>query len=181
MTKVNFDKGNRIKQGDIIKDVRCTGNISIDNNKIKVDFIVFPLIIVLTQDCDLTWDFESRNGGLINQDKKLMSVMIAPLYNYEHFVLGEHLSDLSRQGTRFSSENKKKLKQNETPRYHFLEFDDTVPIVNSVIDFKHYFTVNVVELENQKSNDFICNISDLFREDISQRFSNYLARIGLPV
>ena len=50
MTKVNFDKGNRIKQGDIIKDVRCTENISIDNNKIKVDFIVFPLIIVLTQD-----------------------------------------------------------------------------------------------------------------------------------
>ena len=31
------------------------------------------------------------------------------------------------------------LKKNERCRYHYLEFPENVPIVPSVIDFKHYF------------------------------------------
>lgn len=74
----------------------------------------------------------------------------------------------------------KNLRNNENPRYHFLEFDDNIPIVNSVIDFKHYFTVNNTKLQEHKDKHYICTVSELFRERISQRFANYLSRIGLP-
>ncbi len=74
----------------------------------------------------------------------------------------------------------KTLRKNQTPRYHYLEFPSNVPIVSSVIDFKHYFTVNVEYLKKHKKKNFICQVGPLYREDISQRFASYLSRIGLP-
>jgi hypothetical protein len=72
------------------------------------------------------------------------------------------------------------LRNNETPRYHYLEFPETVPVPPSVIDFKHYFAVNVSHLKRLKAKNFVCQVSALYREDISQRFSSFLSRIGLP-
>ena len=71
--------------------------------------------------------------------------------------------------------------QNERPRYHYIEFPSHIPLVASTADFKHYFSVHVTHLESIRKTNFICHLSDLFREDISQRFAAYLARIGLPV
>ena len=48
-----------------------------------------------------------------------------------------------------------------------------------IMDFKHYFTIPLKTLES-KLNDRICTIEPLFRESISQRFSFFLSRIGLP-
>lgn len=184
MIQTNEDASARIQQGDILSNVEYIESVQIEDGVVKISKIVFPLVIVLTQDCDLTWDYESRTVEGKNQDKYLFSVIVAPLYNYEHFINGEHLSDLgqtmatiSRKETKTDNKN---LRQNETPRYHYLEFDDHVPIVNSVIDFKHYFTVSIEQLRKHKESHYICTVSPLFRERISQRFSNYLSRIGLP-
>jgi hypothetical protein len=70
--------------------------------------------------------------------------------------------------------------QNERPRYHYLSFPDNVPIVPSIADFKHYFSVNLVYLEKLRQKHFVCRLSELYREDLSQRFAAYLSRIGLP-
>ena len=83
------------------------------------------------------------------------------------------------------SSNKKKtdnkmLRDNKNPRYHFLEFDKNIRVVDSVVDFKHYFTVNTTTLQELKKDNFVCSISELYRESLSQRFANYLSRIGLP-
>jgi len=66
----------------------------------------------------------------------------------------------------------KTLRQNQTSRYHYLEFPSHIPVVSSVIDFKHYFTVNVEYLKKHKKENFICQIGSLYREDVSQRFSS---------
>ena len=174
----------RIRQGDIIKNVEYIENVLEENGVISVSRIVFPLVVVLTQDCDLTWDYDARNKKSTNQDKFLLSVIVAPLYNYEHFLDGVHLQDIGQQMATISRKEEKtdnkNLRQNETPRYHYLDFDSSIPIVNSVIDFKHYFTVNVEQLRVHKQTNFICSVSEIFREHISQRFANYLSRIGLP-
>ena len=176
----------RIQQGDILKDVEFIESVTITNGDISISKIIFPLVIVLTQDCDLTWDYDSRqkDNQKCNQDKFLFSVLVAPLYNYEHFIMGDHLSELGQKMALISrNKNKtdnKNLRNNENPRYHYLEFDESVQIVNSVIDFKHYFSVNVEYLRKHKEDNYICTVSPLFRERISQRFSNFLSRIGLP-
>jgi len=184
MTKVDKQLFPRVCQGDILRDIAYIEYVSEQDGIVEISEIVFPLVVVLTQDCDLEQDYNSRKdeNNSSTQDKWLLSVLVAPLYNAEHIYAGVHLSDL---GIKSQTINKGKtpgdnLRKNETPRYHFLEFPDDVPIVPSVIDFKHYFSVNVQHIQEMKQTSFVCSVSALFREDISQRFTSFLARIGLP-
>lgn len=174
----------RICQGDIFRDVEYIEYALEKSGTIEVSKIIFPLVLVLTQDCDLEQDYLYRwsRKKQENQDKWLLSVLVAPLYNAEHVYQGEHLSELD---LKMQVINQKKspgeyLRGNQLPRFHFLDFPAEIPIVPSVIDFKHYFSVNVKYLHSVKRTHFVCSISPLFREDISLRFSGFLARIGLP-
>ena len=74
----------------------------------------------------------------------------------------------------------KNLIDNEIPRYHYLKFSEDIPIVSSIIDFKHYFSVDIEYLKKHINENFVCQVSELYREHISQRFANFLSRIGLP-
>ncbi len=183
---------NRIQQCDILRDVDFIQRIEIIENCVRIHKIIFPLVLVLTQDCDLKQDaqYHFENGSPPpTDDKKLLSVIVAPIYNEEMFLIGEHLKD-DTINYKMQKINKKKkgkfttqysnLINNQIPRYHHLKFKGTDLIVDSVIDFKHYFTVNIEELMSTKKDRFICKIKELYREDISLRFANFLSRIGLP-
>ena len=184
MVKVKTSKIPRLSQGDIIKNVEYIEHVSEKSGNIEVAKIVFPLAIVLTQDCDLAQDYKFRwsKQTTSNEDKWLMSVIMAPLYNVEHVFTGDHLSDIGMKMNPISRNRTPgtNLKNNETPRYHYLEFPPASAIAPSVIDFKHYFTANIAHLKKHKTANFVCQVSELFREDISQRFASYLSRIGLP-
>jgi hypothetical protein len=112
----------------------------------------------------------------------LISVLMAPLYNVEHVYQGEHLSELGIRMERLPKTGNSGtfLRNNERPRYHYLEFDEGIPIVPSVIDFKHYFSVTVEYLTQLRPSAFVCSVAPLFREHIAHRFASYLARVGLP-
>lgn len=183
MIKLIPVKEGRICQGDIFKDVEYVEYAVEKSGIIEISKIIFPLVIVLTQDCDLKQDFTNRaEAAGETQDKHLLSVIVAPLYNAEHVYNGEHLSYLSLKMQDISKGSKtyiKLLKKNQLPRYHYLEFEDS--ITSSIIDFKHYFAVNVELLLKSKSENFIFNVPSLAREQISQRFANFLSRIGLPL
>jgi hypothetical protein len=182
--KVRTGKRARITQGDIIRDVEYIEYASAKSGNMEISKIIFPLVIVLTQDCDLSLDYKYRwsKAETKNEDKWLLSVLVAPLYNVEHIYTGEHLHDIGmemvkikRNGTQGNN-----LKNNEIPRYHYLEFPSDISTVSSVIDFKHYFSVNVAYLKKLKNQNSVCALSELYREDVVQRFSSYLSRIGLP-
>lgn len=174
----------RILQGDIFRDVDYFERVTEAGGIIEVSRIVFPLAVVLTQDCDLAQDhtFRRSEPALPTQDKWLISVLMAPLYNAEHVYRGEHLSDLGIRSETISKNRSPGtfLRNNERPRYHYLVFPGDIPIVPSVIDFKHYFSVHVEYLRQIKPARFVCTLSALFREDVCQRFAAYLSRIGLP-
>ena len=187
MKKIKLQKRAQISQGDIYKDVEFIEYAIEREGIMEISKITFPFVVVLTQDCDLNQDYTVRwaRKETSNHDKKLFSVIVAPLYNFEHFNSGSHLSELKMNMTVIKAQGNtaaNNLKNNKTPRYHYLEFTDNirVPLVSSVIDFKHYFTVNVEYLKEHKKNNFICQIGALYREDVSQRFSSFLSRIALP-
>lgn len=173
----------RICQGDILRNVDCIEYAIERDGVIEVSRIHFPFVVVLTQDCDLEQDFKIQcTPEKLVKDKKLISVLLAPLYNAEHVFQGDHLSEL-----KISMEPIKKnrtpgnfLQNNERPRYHYLEFPPEIPLVNSVIDFKHYFSANANYLTQLRPASYVCTLSALYREDISQRFASFLSRIGLP-
>lgn len=174
----------RVCQGDVFRDVDQIRRAEIESGTVEIEIITHSLVVVLTQDCDLEQDrgFRFSEEPLSTQDKHLMSVLVAPVYNAEHFFRGEHLSQLGMkmQVINHKATHGKHLRTNQLPRYHYLEFPSPVQIVPSMIDFKHYFTVSVEYLEKAKDRSYVCSVSPLFREDISQRFANFLARIGLP-
>lgn len=172
----------RLCQGDILRDVPWVEYVVEASGIIEASRIIFPLSIVLTQDCDLEQDYRFRSENLSTQDKRLISVLMAPLYNVEHVYQGEHLSELGILMERVpkSKSAGNFLRNNERPRYHYIEFDEDVPIVPSVIDFKHYFSATVEYLMQLKSTAYLCSVAPLFREDIAQRFATYLSRVGLP-
>lgn len=181
-TKVLTTRESRLCQGDILRDVNWVEYVAEGEGLIEVARVVFPLAIVLTQDCDLEQDHRFRSKSRSTQDKWLISVLMAPLYNVEHVYQGEHLSELGIRMERVPRTGNAGnfLRNNERPRYHYLEFDDDVPIVPSVIDFKHYFSATVTYLMGLKPTAHLCSVAPLFREDIAQRFAAYLARVGLP-
>ena len=43
--------------------------------------------------------------------------------------------------------------KNERPRYHYIDFRLKYPIVPSVADFKHYFSVHVAYLEKVRRTE----------------------------
>lgn len=176
----------RVSQGDIFRDVHFIEDVIQTGSRLEVKRILFPLVIVLTQDCDLQSDSYVRWPGdnpPKNQDKRLISVLVAPLYNAAHFLEGSHLSDmgLTMQHIKKQSSGKvSAVEGNFDPRYHYLRFPPEARLANFVIDFKHYFSVNVEYLKKQKPTKYVCKVAELYREDLSQRFSSFLARIGLP-
>lgn len=175
----------RVCQGDIIANVEFIEYAVEKSGQIEISKIIFPYVYVLTQDCDLEQDYANKASAVsMNQDKHLISVIVAPLYNIEQFYDGLHLEDIGLKMQTISrkvdkTENKT-LRQNGNPRYHYLEFSNAVSIPNSIIDFKHYFTVNNNLLLDRKKKSFVCKVSELYRENISHRFSFFLSRIGLP-
>lgn len=184
MVRVKKRRSTRVSQGDILRDVEHVEYVTTKGGIVEISKITFPLVVVLTQDCDLAQDYTFRwsKPTTANHDKWLLSVLVAPLYNVEHVYTGEHLQDL---GLKMSLINKNKspgqyLRNNETPRYHYLEFPEDTPVTPSIVDFKHYFSANIKYLKNHKRAGFVCQLSELYREDVSQRFSSFLSRIGLP-
>lgn len=181
-TKVNSELTSFVTQGDIFEDVEMVESVQREENFLTVSRICFPFVMVLTQDCDLVQDQKVRPDLVKakNQDKLLFSVLVSPLYNVEHFRAGEHLSALERGMEKINSKKLRSIKNNEIPRYHYLEFAEDVQLPNSVIDFKHYFSINLDQLVRTKTTKCRGAVAELFREDIAHRFASYLSRIALP-
>lgn len=180
-SRVCTEHGERIRQGDIFRNVEYFEGITEAEGDIEILRIVFPVAVVLTQDCDLREDHCIRTEGRNTQDKCLMSVLMAPLYNAEQFLIGQHLSALDINCAAVNGSTATDfLKSNQRPRYHYLRFPDRVPLTDCVIDFKHYFSCPVRYLTERRESSFLCKLEELDREDISQRFASFLSRIGLP-
>ena len=183
MQNFRRDKNNRINQGDIFKNITHIENWEESGNELKIFRIHYPYVVILSQDCDLRED-DSARLEIIN-DKALVSVLAAPLYNFDQFLNGEHLKGLGIDAATPISKspnktNHKDFIKNLNPRYHFLEENPNGGLPKLVIDFKHYFSISIAYLQKVKDVNFERALDLLYRERLSQRFANYLSRIGLP-
>lgn len=105
------------------------------------------------------------------------------MYILESFKEGRHLMDCGYkiQPRSMNSGEIKKLKNNsELNRYHFLAKGDEYLFHDTIIDFKHYFTLSTELIMSVYHSKYIATVDYLYRELLSQRFCNYLNRIGLP-
>ncbi len=181
-TEVVYESGSRVRQGDVVRDIEFLEFATERDGLLHISRILFPLAVVLTQDCDLQQDKTYRIEERPNRDKILISALVAPLYNAEHVFRGEHLVELKIRSQQISKKHSPgtTLMGNHNPRYHYLEFPPATHLPPCIIDFKHYFTIPILELEARRPENVVCQVAGLYREDISQRFAAFLSRIGLP-
>jgi len=192
----------RIVQGDILRDVTfIEWELNEENPRQSPVFDkTLPYILILTQDCDLEQDFKNRcdiensNEDEEKHDKFLQSILVCPAYNAEQFKKGEHLEDFGLKMEAYKDRKRwNDIKGNNNARYHFLEkssheyenpdlakISREYQIPDLVLDFKHYYTIPRNVLYTIYKKHYIASLNELFRESLSQRFSYYLSRIGLP-
>jgi len=99
MIKVSLNKTGRLNQGDVFQHVDYLEYFQDKNGELSISKIQFPYVMILTQDCDLQHDYNVRwaKTKYKDHDKRLLSVIVAPLYVADHVFNGEHLSDLGYQ------------------------------------------------------------------------------------
>lgn len=177
----------RVCQADIFCDLKVIEDVCIDGSTISVSEISFPYLVCLSQECDLERDYEQESTtGNEYSIKSLMHITFAPAFIFEDFLSGEHWGQLfgKSEAAKRKDTKIKAIISNDTARYHYLSFDhdDKVKgrvLPELVIDFKHYYTINRNVVYKNLDNR-LCSMGDLFREKISQRFSYFISRIGLP-
>ncbi len=166
----------RLYQGDILENLKfVTGD---SKEETELDIISLSFAVILSQDCDMQSDFICKKSGK-NQDKRLLSLLICPAFLINEFTQGKHLGNW--QMNVLNSKVVGKIKKNdEYKRYHFLSEESKFSIPELVIDFKHFFTLPRDFLYKQRKDKYVASLNEIFREELSQRFSNYLSRIGIP-
>jgi len=166
----------RICQGDIFTEIDIIESFDVKGSEIKIDRISFPYVVCLNQECDLENDYNSS----ADKDSRLLHIAIAPAFNFEDFLSGNHWAGIFELNTTSKRKDTKSklIMDNEIPRFHYLNFAES-NMPELIVDFKHFFTINR-DLLYEKLDNRICSLDDLFKEKLSQRFSNFISRIGLP-
>lgn len=187
----------RICQGDLLRDFSFwTINNSI-NGKDLVTEVQYDFVVILSQDCDL----ESNNQKINEYHKALRknissplqfnqflpNILFLPAFQIETIKTGNHLVNIfnitQRDGNSSLWINNSKLnriKNLDEPRFHYLDANTDYQIPELLLDFKIYYTIPLSNLIKSYKPCYIATVSELFRESLSQRYTNYLNRIGLP-
>lgn len=157
----------QIPEGNSIDDVRGGA---------KIDQILHPYVIVVSQDCDLEWDYKARSGE-VSDDKLLTHILFCALFT----------QDEVRSRSKLSTEPWRRTRQNQDERYHYLieapvhDAENSLPEL--IADFKSTFSL---------PNEFVAwlvstgqitrkgSLSSPYLEDFMHRLYSFLGRVATP-
>ena len=151
-----------------------------DNRRTFIQPVYHPFSIVVSQDCDLDWDFKARKNEDPTQRHKLLPNILFCMVTTAEELRGR--SDMK-------SDIWKRVKGNKDERYHFFQkvepawdlLGQGLPELGA--DFKRYFTIptNEVYFQLEKSTaNRRCRLASPYLEHFASRFSYYLSRVALP-
>lgn len=167
----------RLVQGDIYQNLKFVMGIKTPSI-LDITDVSLRYAVILTQDCDLSSHQRAIDSGKTANRAILPSVLVCPAYPFEQFFKGEHLEG-KQLGT--LEEKKDRIRENEkVKRYHYIESDQGSGLTDLVVDFKHFYTISYDILVDARESSYITTINELYRENLSQRFAQFLSRIGLP-
>jgi len=171
-----------VLQGEILGNV-VQAHLRIDtifDAEPVVTFKVHTLAMVLSQDCELDWDFKARQGK-VGVKRMIPAVLCCEL---------QPANDLRVQGKpEIDSDKWREIKNNAVERYHYLP---AVPpaqdalgegLPDLAMDFRRFFTVSAEELYARLKKPEPHRRTFLlspYREHLSMRFYYFQMRIALP-
>lgn len=168
-----------LHQGTVLSGIKQYVRILEDRDSVtNLREIVHSFCVVLSQECDLEWDYEARNRQ-DNETSRLLKNVLCCSAAEETEV---------RAAPGINAGIFKRIKQNKDERYHYLEECPNNLDANGtgvsvlVIDFKRYFSIPTTDIYHQLRHgaDRRCELVSPYVEHLSQRFSFFQARIALP-
>ena len=171
-----------IRQGEIIKDLfelqlDVSSQPSIDlNQPLKLERIDHPYSIIVSQDCDLEWDYKARTGEASGH-KLLTHMLFCELFPRD---------DITDQSKR-KSQAFGLIKDKQDQRYHYLEeaivngTEESLPEL--IADFKTTFSLPVEFVYWLISTGQAIRKGALFSpylEDVMHRLYSFLGRVATP-
>ncbi len=146
--------------------------------------------IVLTQDCDLNWDYVAKcriEGGIDQnvEEKAKLEIRRVPAILLCEVNAATEIHGREGMHARIWDQ----IKINKNDRYHFFQLIPTEAdllgegLPELAIDFKRYFTIPTDELYWQINSGAAQRRTCLdhpYLEHLGQRFTSFLSRIALP-
>lgn len=178
----------QICQGDIFQNVRYSYIDSEDDEGINIVEFEFPMAVIISQACDVIAMEKVINDKAGKPTKFMPSILMCPIYDQTAAKSGAHIQDVFSQLSLkivedpiYSKDELKTVNKDWHYRFHSLTIETETGKVleNAIIDFKHYFTVPISYLISHKI-DRILHLDDLFAEQITLKFSTFLARVAIP-
>ena len=184
------NKDDLVLQGDIFKNVSYVYKTQETEDYVDFTEFEFPYIVVLSQSCDV-----SAMSKLIIEGGKTIkfmpSVLVAPIYDKDALKNGEifeeilksSLYDMNRETLFSSKKHDDIIKNDDHYRFQMIMFKEgfsPLDFKSPIIDFKHYFSVSPEYLNNIKDSKRVCHLEQLYCEQITLRFANFLSRIAFP-
>ncbi len=184
--------GSRLQQGDILTDLRRVVTIldedSINSDKPKILYVHHPIVIVLSQCCDLETDWGERTSlaklsgqAAVQPIKGLLPNVIMTELKFVHQVKNKESKILKGSDWKSATQNKHE-------RYQYLRrmdcFKEEGVEVDMVADFRNYFTVPTAELyfRLSLSSDALrikTRLASPYNEHLLLRFHHFNQRIPL--
>lgn len=171
----------RIEQGDLLSDIPISQVLAINEKEIISIDINFHHVLVLSQDCDLEQFFNAQNKDKNNIGPYLHNVIITPCFYRDEIESGKCLEYMQITQEPLSRKIIEKIHKDELMRYQHIRKEDKLFIPDLYIDFKAYYAISPTYLYSMYNKSYLATINALFRERITQRYTNYVGRIGIPV
>jgi hypothetical protein len=179
-TYAKSEIGAALREGEILTDFI---QYQLDAEKlraqqpIEVLQITHPIVVVLSQDCDLDQDYRRRQNG--KADNLLASVLFCSVAVND---------DVFRHGTGIGTKEWKKVVENREPRLHYLravpQANDTANegLPDLIVDFRQYFSLPTEEAYFcAQAARRRCRLDTPYAEHLSHRFFSHMARVALPL
>ena len=170
-----------LRQGEIISNLFELKLVipqrkTIDVNNEKFVPVVHPYVIVVSQDCDLEWDYKARFEGA-SVHKLITHILCCSLFSrYE-------ITDETKQKSRRFDV----VKQNQDERYHYLSeapvHDTESNLPELIADFKTTFSLPTEFVYWLISTGQAFRKGALFSpylEDFMHRLYSFLGRVATP-
>jgi hypothetical protein len=137
------------------------------------------LVVVISQDCDLDWDFKAR-GGQAPTHKLVANVLFCEVEPID--AMRPALREVG-----INSELFRRITRNEDARFHTLPavpaeqdaLGEGLPLLG--VDFKRFFTIPTDEVYVRLSGEARrrCVLQAVRAMDLSQRFAYFHSRVAL--
>ncbi|MBH8566137.1 hypothetical protein I8748_28940 [Nostoc sp. CENA67] len=177
-------KNTSLRQGEILTNVvqynPVASEISRETEELPYNKIIHPYAIVVTQDCDLDWDYRARQSNNSQLSKLLNSIILCEI------ATAREVRDTA------DSMNSKEWKLVESHRHERFYFLETIPLECELeqiglpeltADFKKIFGIDAATLYRQLELGIAKRraiLSSPYLEHFSRRYYSFHGRVALP-